>query len=133
MGTQVLAALQGDSKPNYVLSTVAAGSVVTADDNFYLFVGATAITQLNVKTGLTECANKLRELGWPNPVTTEAAWASYETVTDTIAFGEGLDPTLTENMVAILKASGFTPAGVSGSKHSIRMYEKVLEEILKVA
>jgi hypothetical protein len=133
MGTQVLAALRSDTKPNYVLSTVAAGSVVSADGNFYMFVGSTAATQLNAKTGQRMCMQALREADWPDPATTEAAWASYETVTNTLATGSGVDPTLTENMVAIIKASGFSPAGVSASTHSKRTFELILEVVLKVA
>jgi hypothetical protein len=133
MGTQVVAANRSNTKPNYVLSTVAAGSVVPTDGNFYLFVGDTIATQLNGKTGQRMCMQSLRESSWPNPITAEFAWAAYETVTNTLTTGNGVAPTLTENMVAIIKGFDFTPAGVSCSAHSKRTFELVLEDVLKVA
>jgi hypothetical protein len=134
MGTQVLAADRSNTKPNYVLSTVAAGSVVSADFNLYLFVGSAIQTQLNGKTGQRMCMQALREESWPNePISGDAFWASYDTATDTLLIGSGADPTLTEVMVAVIQASGFSAAGVSNSAHCKRMYELVLEDVLKVA
>ena len=134
MGTQVLSASRSDTKPNYVLSTVAAGSFVSADGNFYMFVGSTVATQLNAKTGQRMCMQALRELGWPDTeISGDPTWASYETVTNTLATGDTVDPTLTENMVAIIVASGYAPAGLSLSAQSKRTFELILEDVLKVA
>jgi len=134
MGTQVLSASRSDTKPNYVLSTVAAGSFVSADGNFYLFVGATVATQLNAKTGQRMCMQALRELGWPDSqISGDAVWASYETDTNTLATGSGVDPTLTENMVAIVVASGFNDPAVSNSAQSQRTFERWLEDVAKVS
>lgn len=133
MGTQVVAADRSNTKPNYVLSTVAAASVAPADGNLYLFVGATIATQLNGKTGQRMCMQALREASWPNPVTAEFSWATYETVTNTLTIGNDAGPTLTENMVAYIQGLDFTPAGVSNSAHCKRTFELVLEDVLKVA
>jgi hypothetical protein len=133
MGTQVVAANRSNTKPNYVLTTVAAGSVAPTDGNFYLFVGSTIATQLNGKTGQRMCMQALRQESWPNPVTLEFSWAAYDTVTNTLTTGNGAAPTLTEDMVAYIQGLDFTPAGVSNSAQCKRTFELVQEDVLKVA
>jgi hypothetical protein len=133
MGTSVIAALDGDTKPNYTVATVVAGSFVVADTEFGIFVGNAVQSQLEAFNGLEMCKHALRDAGWPNPVTTEKSAAVYDTATNTLAVTNGAPPTVAEDDVAIFQGLDFTQAGDSNSGHATRMAEQWLESVAKVA
>jgi hypothetical protein len=128
MGTQVLAAADHNTKPNYVVSTVAAGSVVVADGEFALFVGANATVQLNAFNGaVAHCRQALREAGWQNPTTGVVVEAIYDVITQ-----QSTD-TITEDTVALIQGFDFTKVGDSNSAHGKAMMELYLEDVAKAA
>lgn len=125
MGTLVLSASRADTKPNYVVSTVAFGSVAVADGELGVFIGANVAPQVSNYNGLGYCLDTLKETYWPDPGTGVTSDAIYDVVTR-------LDTdTLSENTVAIIKGSGYSPAGVSQTAHANRMLERWLEDVAK--
>lgn len=133
MGTLVKATAKHDTKPNYSIATVAAGSVTVADGEFALFVGANQDPQTIMNAGKQKCLQALREAHWPNPVTTQLSAAVYKITTGTLAVTNGVAPTLTEDDVAVLQGLDFNVAGSSNSAHVHRLFEMALEGALKAA
>lgn len=129
MGTQVLAAADSNTKPNYVVSTVAFGSVAIGDGELAVFVGANIVDQVEAYNGLTKKAlQAIREAAWPNP----ASLSVTESIYDVIA--KASTDTLSEDTVAIILGSGFTTvSGASSSAHVRRMAELWLESTAKAA
>lgn len=130
MGTLVTAAADHNTKTNYSIATVAAGSVAPADGNLYLFVGATADCPLEAFNGaVAKCRQALREAGWPNPVTLQFSYATYDLSTYTLVVGNGAAPTLTENQVAVIQGLDFVNGGKSNSAHVKRMFGRYREAV----
>jgi len=130
MGTLVTAAYDYNTKPNYTIATVAAGSVSPADGNLYLFVGTTADSQVEAYDGMVaKCRQALREAGWPNPVTLEFSYATYDLSTYTLVVANGAAPTLTENQVAVIQGLDFSVGAKSNSTHVKRMWERYREAV----
>jgi hypothetical protein len=128
MGTQVTAALDSDTKPNYTVATVAAASVAIVDGEFAIWVGDLAPINMDGYVGLTQCWQALREAGWGNPATTTFNSAKYSTIDGALTVASGaVLPTVLETDVTIIQGFDFTPAGVSNSAHSRRMTESFLE------
>jgi hypothetical protein len=132
MGTLVTSTSQADSKSGFVVTTPLAASVVVADGSLASWVGATVSTNVESYNGLGTCKEKLREAGWPNPVTAELSAAVFNTKTQVLTVTNGIAPTLTEDDVAVLQGLDYTPAGVSNSPRAQAMSELWLE-IDKVA
>lgn len=127
MGLEITSTTRADTKPTYTSATTAAASVAVADGEFACFVGATVGTNLEAFNGLIRCANALREADWPNPVTLELSSAMYDTKTGILTVANGAAPTLTEDVVAVLRGLDYAPAGFSCSAHVRRMAEVYLE------
>ena len=111
MGTLVKATADHNTKPNYAVTTPLAGAVAVADGEFAVFVGSTVGSQLEAYNGIEKCMEALREAGWPNPITSQLSYAHYDTVQHDITVGNGVAPTLTEDMVAVLQGLDFTVEG----------------------
>ena len=128
MGMKLLSALDSDTKPNYVTSTVAAGSMTIVDGQFAAFIGSTVSSNLESFNGLEVCKDKLRESGWGNPGTGTFNSVVFDTKTQavTIATDAAL-PTLTEDDVALLQGFDYTGPSDSNSPHAVRMAELYLE------
>lgn len=131
MGTLVTALLKEDTKPDYTVETVAAGSVAVADGEFAVFVGSNQDPQTIMNAGKQKCLQGLREAHWPNPVTLEFSSAVYKITTGTLTVANGAAPTLTEDDVAVLQGLDFNFAGSSNSGHVHRLFEKALEDVLR--
>jgi hypothetical protein len=128
MGTQVTAALDSDTKPNYTVATVVAASVAIVDGEFAIWVGDLVPINLDGFVGLTQSWQALREAGWGNPGTGTFNSAKYSSIDGTLTVAsDAVLPTLLETDVCILQGFDFTPAGVSNSAHSRRMAESFLE------
>lgn len=121
MGTQVLSASVADTKPNLVTSTVAFGSVDIGDGELAVWVGSAALPQVEAKNGIGSCVDKLREADWPNTTTGVVTEAIYDVVANLIT------DTLSEDCVAVIKGSDYTPQGVSCSAMCERLKEVWLE------
>ena len=121
MGTQVLSASVADTKPNLVVSDVAFGAVAIGDGELAVWVGTTALPQVEAKNGIGSCVDKLREADWPDTTTGVVTEAIYDVVANEIV------DTLSEDCVAVIKGSAYTPAGVSCSAMSQRLKEVWLE------
>jgi len=133
MGTKVLAAADHNTKPNYVVSTVVAGSMAILDGQFAVFIGATIATQLEAYNGLLQCSQALREADWPNPVTLEFSTAAYDTRTGILTVSNGAVQTFTEDQVVVTQGFHFTQPADSNSAHVRRMQELWLEDVAKAA
>ena len=133
MGTKVLAAAKENTKPNYVVSTVVAGSMAVLDGEFAIWIGATASTQLESYNDLLQCSQALREAGWPNPVTTEFSTAALDTKTGVLTVTNGTAQVLTEDQVAVVQGFDFSFPHESNSAHVRRMQESWLEDVAKAA
>ena len=130
MGTLVTIADSTDSKSQYTVATVAAGSVAPADGNLYLFVGASISSPLEAFNGaVSQCLQALREAHYPNPVTTQFSSAVFDTITGVLTVANGAAPTLAEDEVAILQGLDFAREGDSISRHIKRAAEAYLEEM----
>ena len=127
MGTQVLATADYETKPQYVVSTVAFGSVAVGDGEFASFIGANAANQLEAYNGLEKCKEKLREAGWPNPGTGVVVESIYDVLL------QQFTDTLSEDCVAIIRGSDFTKVSDSCSGHAQRQAELWLESTAKAA
>ena len=128
MGTQVLSLARSESKPTYVASTVAFGSVAVGDGELAVFVGTGATVQLSAFTGaMSHALQALREASWPNSTTGVTVSAIYDVV------AQAHTDTLSEDCVAIIKGSDYVPAGVSCSAYVKRMVEVYLEDVAKVS
>jgi hypothetical protein len=134
MGTQVTAALDSDTKPNYTVATVVAASVAIVNGEFAAWVGNAVGSQVEAINGLVKCSQALREAGWPNPTTGVFNSAVYNTVTHTMTVAlAAVLPTLAETDVCVLQGLDFTQAGDSNSGHVRRMAESIIEGALKAA
>jgi hypothetical protein len=128
MGLEITSTARSQSKPQYTVATTAAASVAVADGELVVFVGTTVQTNVEAFNGIGVCVDALREKGWPNPTTLQFASAMYDTHTKTLTVVEdGALPTLTENVVAVIRGIGYTGPGQSCSKYVIRMAELYLE------
>lgn len=125
MGTKILATHDSDTKPNYVVSTVAAGSLTLNDGELAIFVGSTAVNQVEVINGLEKCAEAWQEDGWSNPATGVPVIIAYDISVQRFV------TTLNENSVAVYRGFDFTPAGDACITHVKRMGEKYLEDVGK--
>ncbi len=121
MGTQVLSTSVADTKPNLAVSTVAFGAVAIADGQLAVWVGATALPQVEAKNGIGTCVDKLREADWPDTTTGVVTEAIYDVLANKIV------DTLSEDCVAVIKGSAYTPQGVSCSAMTQRLKEVWLE------
>ena len=133
MGTKVLAAAKYNTKPNYVVSDVLAASMAVLDGEFAIWIGATASTQLESYDDLLQCAQALREAGWPNPVTLEFSAAAIDTRTGILTLTNGVVQTFTEDQVAVMQGFDFSFPHESNSAHVRRMQESWLEDVAKAA
>jgi hypothetical protein len=127
MGTQVTAAADHDTKPNYTVATVVAASVAIVDGEFAVWVGNTVNINLDAYVGLIRCGQALREAGWPNPVTAEFSAATYDPITGILVVTNGAVQTFAEGQVAVMQGLDFTQSGDSNSPHVRRMAESFLE------
>jgi len=128
MGTKVLATNKSNTKPNFVVSTVAAGSMAITDGQFASFVGDQTVVNLPEWIGLERCKEGLREAGWPNPATGTFNTAVYNTVTNTLTVTlGGAIGTITENDCALVQGYNFSYAGESNSAIATRQAELFLE------
>jgi len=127
MGTQVLSTARYETKPQYVVSTVAFGSVAVGDGEFASFIGANAADQVEAFNGLEKCKERLREAGWPNTGTGVVVEAIYDIKV------KAFTDTLSEDCVSVIKGSDYTPAGVSCSTVALRQAELWLESTAKAA
>jgi hypothetical protein len=129
MGLEITSTSRADTKPNYTVATTAAASVVVADGELVVFVGSTVQTQVEANNGILQCIQALREIQWPNPATTTFASAVYDTKTNVLTVEPGgALPTLTEDVVALIRGLDYSPAGCSSSAHGRRMIEMYLED-----
>lgn len=134
MGTLVKATDRDNTKPNYALTSPAAAAVAVADGELALFIGSSIPAQVSGWAGLTRCIQALREQQWSDPSTGQLAYAQFNVADGLLTVvADGASPSLGEGQVAILQGFGFSAAGVSNSAHCKRMFEKALEEALKVA
>ena len=128
MGTKILSTQDSDTKPNYIVSTVAAGSMSIGDGEFASFIGSTVSSNLESFNGLEVCKDKLRESGWGNPGTGTFNSVVFDTKTQAVTIAtEAALPTLTEDDVAIIQGFDYTGPSDSNSPHSVRMAELYLE------
>jgi len=121
MGTQVLSTANYETKPQYTTSTVAFGAIAIADGQLATWVGADVSANVVAWDGLETCKEKLREAGWPDTTTGVVSEAIFDTVTQSIT------DTLSETCVAVIKGSGYKPAGFSCSPDVTRLSEVWLE------
>jgi len=129
MGLEITSTSRTDTKPNYTVATTVAASVAVADGELVVFIGATIQTQLEANNGVLQCIQALRENDWPNPTTLQFASAMYDTKTNILTVAtDAVLPTLTEDVVAVIKGLDYSPAGVSSSAHGRRMLEMYLED-----
>ena len=128
MGLEITSTARSQSKPQYALATTAAGSVVVADGELVVFVGTNVQTNVEAWNGISTCTDALRDNGWPNPTTLQFASAMFDTKTQTLTFvADGAAPTLTEDVVAVIRGLNYTGPGQSCSKYVKRMAELYLE------
>jgi hypothetical protein len=128
MGTKVLATSKTDTKPNFTVSTVVAGSMAIIDGQFASFVGDTTVVNLPEWIGLERCKEGLREAGWPNPGTGTFNTAQYDTVTNTLTVTlAGAIPALSEDECVLIQGFDFSYAGESNSAIATRQAEAFLE------
>lgn len=127
MGTLVTSTSRTDSKSQFVVTTPAAGAVTVADGAFAAFIGATVQTNVEAFNGLETCKEKLREAGWPNPITGQLSAVVFNTATQAYTVTNGAAPTLTEFDVALLQGLDYTPAAVSNSPRAQAMAEAFLD------
>ena len=128
MGMKLLSALDSDTKPNYVTSTVAAGSMSIVDGQFASFIGSTVSTNVESFAGLETCKDKLRENGWGNPGTGTFNSVIFNTKTQAVTIAlDAILPVLTEDDVAIIQGFDYTGPSDSNSPHAVRMAELYLE------
>lgn len=128
MGTKVLATNKSNTKPNFTVSTVVAGSMAITDGEFATFVGDQTVVNLPEWVGLERCKEALREAGWPNPAAGTFNTAVFNTVTNTMTLTlGGAIGTITETDCALVQGFGFSYAGESNSAIAIRQAESFLE------
>lgn len=128
MGLEITSTSRAQSKPQYTVATTAAASVAVADGELVVFVGSTIQTPVEAFNGIDNCTAALRDNDWPNPVTTQFASAMFDTKTKVLTFvADGALPTLTEDVVAVIRGLDYTGPGESCSKYTIRMAELFLE------
>ena len=129
MGLEITSTSRAQSKPQYTVATTAAASVAVADGELVVFVGSTVQTQLEAFNGLDTCTEALRDNDWPNPTTLQFASAMFDTKTKILTFvADGALPTLTEDVVAVIRGLDYTGPAESCSKYTIRMAEIYLEQ-----
>lgn len=80
MGTKVAATLDGQLKPSYTVSTVAAASFVVADTDLAIWIGnAVTLTKVEVINALNNCLAHIRENGSATPTGTNESYAEVGT------------------------------------------------------
>jgi hypothetical protein len=133
MGTKVLAATEATIKPDFVVSTVAAGAFALLLSEMAIFVGDTAGYKGEEVTGLQSCYDKLREVSNP-PLTLDTNFntAVWEAGAVTLTLN-GAIPTLTEDQVAVIYGRTFKAAAMSRTAFTQRLTEKYLETTQKAA
>ena len=137
MGILVTAAkLSADTKPQYVVSTVAAASVAVDTSAMAVWVGDDfAFSQLETYNAVLKCLERIRENGSPTPLTTNVSGA--ETLDPSKAAVTLLNDAAiaaAEAEVAVYYGATYQPAnGGSVSAHTHRLLELYLESTAKAA
>jgi hypothetical protein len=128
MGLEITSTSRSQSKPQYTVATTAAASVAVADGELVVFVGSTVQTNVEAFNGIGVCVAALRENDWPNPTTLQFASAMFDTKTKVLTVQpDGVLPTLTEDVVAVIRGLDYTGPAESCSKYVSRMAELYLE------
>ena len=127
MGTQVTAAADHNTKPNYTVATVLAASVAVTDGQFAIWIGNNVPVQVQTFDETIKAMQALREAGWLNPTTGVVVEAIRNAL-----LSQSTD-TLTEDCVAVIQGFDFTLVGDSNSGHVRRMLELWLETTAKAA
>jgi hypothetical protein len=136
MGVQVAITLDDQLKPDYVVSTVAAGSFAVLTTQCILFVGASWAGSLHEQvSAVKRCGELIRENGTKTPLTTNQSYA--KTVAPAlksqvlIAF-DAVAALPDEEDIGIWYGSAFQPlVGSSITAHVKRALEKYLETTQK--
>lgn len=137
MGISIKATARAQTKPDYTQATETAAALVVLAGEVKIWVGTTPTNQVHIVEGLKQCANVLRDTGFPDPASGDeviarlvpGAGSPNVTVTNQTAL-----PTFLETQVVILIGAAFAKDSASQAfyGHIKRLIEKYQEDVLKL-
>ena len=125
-----------DTKPQYVVTTVAAASLAVDTTELVVWIGTDfAFSQLETYNAILKCLERTRENGTPTPLTTNVSGAeTLDPSKSAVTLVDDAVLAAAEAEVAVYYGSAFQPGiGTSVSAHTRRALELYQESTARAA
>ena len=138
MGTSLKSTALEDTKPDYTQATEAAAALVVGAAELKVWFGSSLTDTGRIIEGLKQCADALREAGYPDPGAGDEVVALFTPDSgspNVVITNQAALPSFAETEVAILIGAGY--AGGAASQlfggHVTHLIERIWEDNLKAA